>query len=62
MATKKFDHLKKEHYQAIRQNIHTGDIFFASGNYAISKMIEHFSNSIFSHVGFDLTQHSRTPH
>ena len=59
MATKKFDHLKKEHYQAIRQNIHTGDIFFASGNYAISKMIEHFSNSIFSHVGFIFTWNDR---
>ncbi len=52
MGTRKFEGLKKVHYPDVRNDMLTGDIFLASGNHAISKMIEHFSDSMFSHVGF----------
>jgi uncharacterized protein YycO len=35
----------------VRPRIRSGDLFFASGNYAISKMIKSFTNSPWSHVG-----------
>lgn len=59
MATKKFEGLDKKRYNDIRQDICTGDIFLASGNYPISRMIAHFSDSMFSHVGFVFTWNSR---
>lgn len=59
MGTQKFDGLKKRQYPEIRQDIRTGDILFAAGNYPISRMIAHFSDSIFSHVGFVFTWNSR---
>lgn len=59
MATKKFDGLPKQRYLDIRADIRTGDIFFAAGNYPISRMIEHFSDSMFSHVGFLFTWNTR---
>ena len=36
----KFEGLEKKRYQDIRAEIKTGDIFFASGNYPISRIIE----------------------
>lgn len=59
MGTSKFDGLNRVSYKSARNEIRTGDIFFASGNYPISRMIEHFSDSIFSHVGFVFTWNSR---
>lgn len=59
MGTRKFADLEKKHYHDIRADIQTGDIFFCSGNYPISRMIEHFSDSMFSHVGFIFTWNSR---
>ncbi len=59
MGTTKFEGLEKKRYDDIRQNICTGDIFFAAGNYPISRMISHFSKSMFSHVGFVFTWNSR---
>lgn len=59
MGTRKFDAVEKKRYSDIRQDIRAGDIFFASGNYPISRMIEHFSGSIFSHIGFVFTWNSR---
>lgn len=55
----KFLGIKKSSYEAIRSEIKTGDIFLAAGNYSISRIIEHFSQSIFSHVGFVVTWNSR---
>lgn len=52
MATTKFDSLQKYSYQNARDKIQTGDILFCSGEYSMSKLIRHFSNSRFSHVGF----------
>lgn len=59
MGTKKFEGLDKKRYNDVRQDICTGDIFLASGNYAISRMIAHFSDSMFSHVGFVFTWKTR---
>lgn len=52
MGTNKFDNLPQVRFEDIAQEIQTADLFFASGNYAISRMIEKVSDSIFSHVGF----------
>lgn len=38
-------------YAKIRNNLRTGDLLFASGNYAISKLIRKFTKSVWSHVG-----------
>jgi hypothetical protein len=43
----KFENLGKKKYEDIRADIRTGDIFFASGNYPISRIIRHFSKSMF---------------
>jgi len=59
MGTKKFENLTRRRYADARQDIKTGDLFFASGNYPVSRIIETFSDSIFSHVGFVLTWNSR---
>lgn len=59
MGTQKFNNLQRKSYLQIRDQIQTGDIFFASGNYAFSKMIQHFSDSKFSHVGFVFTWNTR---
>jgi len=59
MGTKKFEGLAKSRYEDIRPSIRTGDLFFASGNYLVSRMIRKFSDSAFSHVGFVFTWNSR---
>lgn len=59
MATKKFEGITKQRYEAVRQDIRSGDLLLAAGNYPISRMIEHFSDSMFSHVGFLFTWNSR---
>ena len=59
MGTTKFDGIDRRPYKNARQDIRTGDIFLAAGNYPISRMIGHFSGSIFSHVGFVFTWNSR---
>lgn len=38
-------------YAAIRSNLRSGDLFFASGNYLISQAIRQFTKSPWSHVG-----------
>jgi hypothetical protein len=37
-------------YQGIRPNLKTGDLFFASGRYIVSKLIQKFTDSPWSHV------------
>jgi len=59
MGTARFENLPKKRYQDIRPDIRTGDIFLASGNYPVSRMIQHFSDSMFSHIGFVFTWNSR---
>lgn len=50
----KFKNLDKRKYADIRNEIKEGDIFFCSGNYTVSKIIRHLTNSHFSHVGIVL--------
>ena len=38
-------------YNKIRNQLETGDLLFASGNYVISKLIREFTKSPWSHVG-----------
>lgn len=38
-------------YSDFRNKLQSGDLFFASGNYLISKLIQTFTNSPFSHIG-----------
>ncbi|UOB81992.1 hypothetical protein MQW34_27985 (plasmid) [Bacillus sp. ZJS3] len=51
MGTSKFNGINKIPYQQARSEIKTGDIFFCSGHYLVSELIQKASNSIFSHVG-----------
>ena len=59
MGTNKFDNLQRVTFESIRQKIKPTDLFFASGNYTVSRMIRQFSDSLFSHVGFVLTWDAR---
>ena len=43
--------IKLVKYEDIRSKIETGQLFFTSGDYAISKAIQKFSKSPWSHVG-----------
>jgi len=52
MAIRHFDGIARRAYQEIRSEIRTGDLLLASGNYPVSHIIRHFSDSMFSHVGF----------
>ncbi|MFC4159447.1 YiiX/YebB-like N1pC/P60 family cysteine hydrolase [Chitinimonas lacunae] len=51
MGTQKFQQIEQRRYADVRSLIRPGDLFLASGNYPVSRIIEHFSDSIFSHVG-----------
>jgi hypothetical protein len=51
MGTAKFEGLGLSRYEDIRGEVRTGDLLFCAGNYALSRIIEHFSDSMFSHVG-----------
>ena len=59
MGTRKFEGLVKRQYEDVRDTLRTGDLFFAAGNYPLSRMIEHFSGSMFSHVGLLFTWKGR---
>jgi len=45
-------------YSKIRNQLETGDLLFASGNYVISKLIRKFTGSPWSHVGIIFPVHS----
>jgi hypothetical protein len=51
MGTAKFEGLGLSRYEDIREEIRTGDLLLCAGNYPLSRIIEHFSDSMFSHVG-----------
>ena len=59
MGTAKFEGLGLSRYEDIRAELRTGDLLFCCGNYAISRIIEHFSDSMFSHVGLLFCWNSR---
>ncbi|HEY8605950.1 MAG TPA: YiiX/YebB-like N1pC/P60 family cysteine hydrolase [Noviherbaspirillum sp.] len=52
MNTTDLDDLPRRKYEDMRNEMRTGDIVFTSGNYPVSRVIRHFSGSLFSHVGF----------
>lgn len=43
--------MPKMDYKTVRGNLKSGDLFFASGNYFVSKLIEDATDSMWSHVG-----------
>ncbi len=51
MATNKFMGVQKLAYTQAKTHIQTGDLLFCSGNYMVSKVIQKFSGSMFSHIG-----------
>ena len=50
----RFPKLKRVHYDDVRPEIRNGDILLASGEYAFSKLIQHATDSVWSHAGFIL--------
>lgn len=51
--------LTKAQYQDFRSQLNTGDLIFASGNYAFSRAIRRVTRSIWSHVGLIVCTHDR---
>ncbi len=43
--------LPTQGYQQVRGTLRSGDLFFCSGDYMVSKLIEKFTKSPWSHVG-----------
>ncbi len=43
-----------KNYADVRANLRSGDLFFCSGNYLVSRAIRHFTDSPWSHVGIIL--------
>ena len=43
--------LPVQDYAAVRPGLRTGDLFFAAGNYLLSRAIRHLTKSAWSHVG-----------
>ena len=41
-------------YAAMRENLQSGDLFFCSGNYKVSELIQRVTDSPWSHVGIIL--------
>ncbi|MCI0651743.1 MAG: hypothetical protein L0Z55_07655 [Planctomycetes bacterium] len=48
------DSISPATYARIRSQLRSGDLLFASGDYLISKLIQHFTGSPWSHVGMIL--------
>jgi hypothetical protein len=51
--------LTPSQYQQLRTQLRTGDLIFASGNYAFSRTIRYVTRSIWSHVGLIVCTHDR---
>ena len=43
--------LQVESYQNVRGSLRSGDLLFCSGDYLVSRLIQRFTNSPWSHVG-----------
>jgi len=59
MPTPKFRGIQQLSYQNARNQIKTGDILLASGEYPLSRLIRKISDSDFSHVGFIFAWNNR---
>ncbi len=45
-------------YSKVREDLKSGDLFFASGDYLVSRAIQHMTDSAWSHVGIVFRLHS----
>jgi hypothetical protein len=43
--------LEKRDYAKLRPDLRSGDLLFAAGNYPLSRVIQKFTDSVWSHVG-----------
>jgi uncharacterized protein YycO len=48
----KFPSLRAEDYRSVRARVQSGDILLCSGSGMFSKLIQRFTDSVWSHVGF----------
>lgn len=51
ITTTQIDALNRSDYNAVRDQLRTGDLVFCSGSYFFSKAIQRFTRSVWSHVG-----------
>ncbi len=51
ISTDELDRIPVTDYGTLRPSLESGDLFFASGEYPISRLIREFTNSTFSHCG-----------
>lgn len=51
ITKKQIRQLPVKEYGTLRSDLKTGDLVFCSGNYYFSKIIQHFTKSVWSHVG-----------
>lgn len=51
MESREIKALDVKPYEELRAGIRSGDLMFVSGDYLVSKTIQHFTDSPWSHVG-----------
>ncbi|MET0071126.1 MAG: YiiX/YebB-like N1pC/P60 family cysteine hydrolase [Candidatus Thiodiazotropha sp.] len=51
LTKKEIEQLPLQPYDAMRQELQTGDLVFCSGSYFFSRAVQKFTNSVWSHVG-----------
>jgi len=51
ITKKALKQIDKVDYLSVRDELKTGDLIFCSGDYHFSKLIQHFTASVWSHVG-----------
>ena len=51
LSKKQIEQLPLHPYDAMREDLQTGDLVFCSGSYFFSKAIQRFTHSVWSHVG-----------
>lgn len=52
IAVKKFPNIRPKQYEDVRDQLQSGDILLCSGSGIFSQMIQKWSDSVWSHVGF----------
>lgn len=51
LAKKEIKRLPVQPYEAVRDDLRSGDLIFCSGSYVFSGLIQRFTGSVWSHVG-----------
>lgn len=51
LSKEQLDQIPPRKYKIIRDELKTGDLIFCSGSYFLSKLIQRFTKSVWSHVG-----------